>query len=235
MRRAAILMVPMILAAPVSAQTFSLPQGCEGVATVQKRECLVSHLFTCEADGPGTLRRVDLGEEGMTHASLIDAETRWIESFSPATGATDTLVEPEADPASFTGLTATGRDTWDFEIWSSDGYSVRYVGYDRLTGETMVLDGVTLEQTEFEMRALGQDGAEFYSVTGNEWIVRDWRSFVSGITETTLPDETYTTDRTPVAIFGPGDAGFLTAEPTQDCAVMMSGLPAVERVSRVAR
>ena len=33
--------------------TFSPPQGCEGTLTIQNRGCLMTHLWTCEADPEG--------------------------------------------------------------------------------------------------------------------------------------------------------------------------------------
>lgn len=211
------------LAGPAAAQdTLSLPAGCNGYVTVQKRGCIVSHLFICTADPAGYQRRIDLDEDGMVYAGTIDAETQWIESNHIAAGYVDRLGPSPADPASLSDLIATGRDTWDFTV-VSDPYAVTaFRGEDRLTGRTEVIDGVTLEETAFDVVATDTSGAELWLVTGNEYIMRDWRTFLSGTRTVTLPDETFETDGRPVDFAFPGEAGFLALSPRFDCGVMMS-------------
>ncbi len=85
-----------------------------------------------------------------------------------------------------------------------------------------MIDGVTLEETAFDVVATDTSGAELWLVTGNEYIMRDWRTFLSGTRTVTLPDETFETDGRPVDFAFPGEAGFLALSPRFDCGVMMS-------------
>lgn len=223
----AILALALLCAAPAAAQQpFALPQGCEGYVTIQKRGCQVSHLFRCESDPEGWQRRVDLDDQGLTYAGAIDAETRWVESWSPASGLTDRLIAGETDPASFTELTESGVDTFDFVIESQPGGIITlYRGQDRLTGETVEIDGVTLERTEFAVTALDPAGNELWRTTGSEYIHRDWRTFMAGTRTVTTADDQWDSDNSPVEFIFPGEAGFLSSTARHDCGVMMSAVP----------
>ncbi len=217
--------IGLALAAPAplwAAGQIALPQGCTGYVTVQKRGCTVSHLFTCTADPTGNQRRIDLDEDGMIYMGQTDAETQWIESHHIVAGTVDRLGPDPLDPASFTELVETGRDTWDFTTTSEPFAVTVYRGEDRLTGRTEVVDGVTLEETAFEVVVSDPLGGELYRVQGNEYIQRDWRTFVSGVRTITMPDEQFETDGRPVEFAFPGEPGFLANRPQYDCGMMMS-------------
>lgn len=219
-------LAPLVLIAlpmPGLAQrSFSLPPGCEAFVTVQSRGCTVSHHFTCESDPEGLQRRVDLSEEGMVYAGAIDRETQWIESFHFLSGHSERLAPNPADPASFTNLLQTNLDTFDFETLSDEVGTQRYVGQDRLTGETVTIDGVDLLQTEYQIVAYAADGTEMWRSTGNEYISPEWRMFMSGTSEVTTPDDSWEDDGSPREFIFPGEDGFLSASPKFDCGVVMS-------------
>lgn len=224
----------LLLPLPAAAQTFGLPQGCTAYVTVQKRGCSVSHLFTCQGDPPGHQRRADMGEDGLEFVGVIDAETQWIESWHVTADSTERLLPGAADPASFSELIATGHDSFDFSTLADDTYETIYRGQDRLTGESVVIDGVTLERTAFEVVALDPSGAELWRTSGNEYIHRDWRTFLSGTRTTVTPDETFDSDGTPMEFIFPGEEGFLASSPRHDCGALMSkaALPALTPVER---
>jgi hypothetical protein len=52
----------------------------------------------------GTHWRASLDQDGAFYLSFSDAEFRWLRSWSLRGGGTDTLIEPEQDPASLTEL-----------------------------------------------------------------------------------------------------------------------------------
>jgi hypothetical protein len=205
-----------------SARTFAMPQGCAAYVTMHKRGCLVSHLFRCEADPEGHQRRVDLDEAGLTYMGMIDSETQWIESYYPLSGETARLLPGATDPASFTELLETGRDGMDFETMSDIDGVTSFRGEDRLTGNTMVVDGITLEETEFEVTAFDPAGQFLWTVRGNEYIQRDWRTFLSGTRTYDNGTESWDLDNTPVEFIFPGEPGFLTSTPRHGCGAIMS-------------
>jgi hypothetical protein len=221
----AVLMTPV--GGPVLAQGgFSLPAGCEAYVTVQKADCTVTHLFRCEGDPEGHQRRVDLNESALTYMGVIDSETQWIESFHASSGDTTYLAPDAADPASLTELIETGRDGLDFQTMSGMYGLTRYVGEDRLTGETVVIDGVELLRTAFYMVVYDQFGGVVWEISGNEYIHPEWRTFLSGTRTFSTPDEEVVQDGTPVEFIFPGEPGFLGSTPRHGCGVMMSGLGA---------
>lgn len=205
---------------------FSLPAGCTAYVTVQKTDCSVSHLFRCDSDPEGHQRRVDLNESALTYMGVIDSETQWIESFHASTGDTTRLAPGAADPASFTELLATGRDGLEFQTTSEMFGLTTYRGEDRLIGETVVIDGVTLERTEFSMFVFDAAGTMIRSIIGSEFIQAEWRTFLSGTRTLTTLGEVWTEDGTPVEFIFPGEDGFLGSTPRHGCGVMMSGLEA---------
>ncbi|EAR52870.1 hypothetical protein OG2516_10421 [Oceanicola granulosus HTCC2516] len=211
-------------AAPAAAQveTFSLPEGCEAFVTVQLKSCTVQHAFTCEGDPEGYIRRVDLGEEGMEYAGMIDRETQWIESFHVSTQHSESLEAAPADPASFSELVSAGEDSFDFITESDEIGETRYVGRDALTGVVETIDGVTLHQTEYDITAYGPDGSEEWRATGNEWISKEWRMFLSGTSHIETPTEAWDVDDSPVEFMFPGEPGFLSANPKFGCGALMS-------------
>lgn len=218
----------LVLAAPALAQTgqtrtFQVPAGCTAYLTVQSSACSVSHHFTCDGDPEGWQRRVDMDEGGIAYAGAIDRETQWMESQHFLSGHVETLRPNPDDPASFSTLLATGRDTFDFWTDSPQIGPTHFVGEDRLTGETAVIDGVTLDRTEFDMVASDAQGQEVWRTSGAEYVSRDWRMFLSGAGTTTLPTgETYGDEDRPVDFILPGEPGFLAATPRHGCGEVMS-------------
>lgn len=217
---AALILSPTLAAA--QARTFSLPQGCTAYLTVQSKACQVSHHFTCEGDPEGLQRRVDLDEEGVSYIGAIDAEAQWMESFHVNAGYSERLGDNPADPASFSELTATNRDSYDFTMVSDQIGTTRFVGEDTLTGEVVTIDGVTLDRTAYQIRAIAEDGTELWRAEGNEFISREWRMFLSGVSRYSTPNGDFEDDNSPVEFIFPGDAGFLSANPKFGCGVVMS-------------
>lgn len=208
-----------------TAQTFALPAGCDAYLTIQQTSCTVSHHFTCEGDPEGIQRRVDLDEEGVIYFGAIDHETQWVESFHPLTGHSEFLLPDPDRPASLTELIETGVNEYDFRTTSPEFGTTRYIGVDRLTGETVTISGVTLDRTEYTITALDSEGAEIWSSSGREFISRDWRMFIGGQSRIVTPEDSWETDDSPVEFIFPDQPGFLSASPKHGCGLMMSALP----------
>lgn len=226
--------VMLLLALPLpafGATVFSLPAGCTAYLTVQDRSCSVEHHFTCEGDPTGTQRRVSLDEQSMTYMGQIDAETQWLESYHPLSGHTERLESNPAERASFSELIATGADDYDFKTMSAEIGVSRYVGRDTLTGNTVEIDGVTLEETTYDLTAYAADGSVMWQSKGREFINRDWRMFLSGRGTVTTPTDTFERDNTPMEFVFPDEAGFLSTKPKYGCGVMMSAAPALQEFS----
>jgi hypothetical protein len=220
----------LLMLAPVPAlaqdgRTFALPQGCTAYVTIQSRACSVSHHFTCQGDPEGWQRRVDMDESGVSYFGAIDSETQWMESNHVLAGHSERLEPAPNDRASFTELTTAGVDTYDFQTISPQIGIQRFVGQDRLTGRTVTIDGVVLDETEYAITAYDAAGNEMWRSEGNEYISRDFRMFLSGTSTITTPAESWDSDNTPVEFIFPGEAGFLSVSPKHGCGEMISALP----------
>ncbi|EYD76368.1 hypothetical protein Rumeso_02032 [Rubellimicrobium mesophilum DSM 19309] len=232
MRRLALLPL-LALAAPALAQeaapqqsqpgqTFQPPAGCTAYLTVQMSSCTVSHHFTCENDPAGWQRRVDMDEGGVTYFGAIDGQTEWVESFHVLSQHSEFLAPNPADPANFDDLLSKGEDHWDFTTNSDQIGPTRYVGYDKLTGETTTIDGVTLDRTEYAITAYAPDGSEVWRGTGSEYVSRDWRMFLSGQSSVVVGEDVEEVDDTPKEFIRPGERGFLSVNPKYGCNEVMS-------------
>lgn len=220
--RSAACALAFLLPGAAPAATYNLPAGCEAYLTVQSRSCRVSHHFTCAADPEGVQRRVDLTEDGLVYAGAIDAETQWLESFHVVAGYGERLEPDPADRASMTELMATGRDTYDFRTLSPEIGGTRYAGQDSLTGEVVLIDGVPLHRTRFQITATTAAGSFLWSSEGSEYISETFRMFLSGTGTVTTPEDTWEVDDTPVEFIFPGEPGFLSSRPDHGCGLLMS-------------
>jgi hypothetical protein len=229
--RLVFLALPLMILGPLpalaqtqSATTFALPTGCTPYLTVQMKSCSLSHHFTCDGDPQGLQRRVDLGPDGVSYFGAIDAETQWIESTHLFSGHSERLEDEPVDRASFTDLTTNGSDSYDFQTLSDEIGTTRFVGQDTLTGETVTIDGVTLEVTDYNITAYDSGGGMKWRSEGNEYISRDWRMFLSGQGMITTPDDNFESDDGPMEFIFPGETGFMSANPKFGCDAIMSSL-----------
>ena len=220
------LVLPLILlAAPTYAATFTPPMGCTAYLTVQSRGCLVSQFYTCEADAKGEQWRADYDADGPYFLSKIDHDAQWLESYDIYPGTKEVMEPNPRDPASFSDLLALGLDTFDFTLNKDNGEHTTIRGFDRLTGETATIDGVTLKQTEYEYTQTDEKGTVLRHSKGFEFISEDWRTFFSGHSDWELEDGTWApSDTPPVKFITAGKPGFASTIPLFECDGQMSSL-----------
>ncbi|MCK0095645.1 hypothetical protein MWU60_08695 [Yoonia sp. F2084L] len=208
------ILTALTLATPVVAQqSFAPPDGCEAKLTVQHKGCVMVNVWTCEADNPGDQWIALFGQVGLFSVQKVDAEFQWIESFKMS--GTERLITPAEDPASLTDLFSDQIDTWDFTLETETG-TERNVGFDMLTGETTVIDGETLLNTEFQGRTLDSDGNEIESSSGRQYVSEEHRIFLFG-EAWTADDPSQVTDMSPIDFIYPDEPGFFTDQPQYEC------------------
>lgn len=213
-------------AAPAFAGSFKPPASCEAFMTVQSRACRVSNHYRCSTDAPGDQWRADFDQEGKFFESKIDRETQWIESHEVNPATVQTLDPGAVDPASFSELLSTGTDTFDFNLSRSDGQQTQVTGFDRLTGRSVVIDEVELQETEFDFTETDRMGNVLRRSRGHEYISPDMRMFFSGTSEWDAGDGTWLPmDGSPRLFIFPGEPGFGATQPIFDCDPVLSALP----------
>lgn len=222
------LTIALLAASPIAAQQFTLPEGCEGYLTLQTKSCSVSHYFTCAEDQNGEQRRASLDEEGLTYVGRISSEAEWLESFHLRTGHTERMSSRSSDPMSMSELLANDIDTWDFVTESREIGDSQYVGFDRLTGESVEIDGVPLLRTEYALTAYDGDGNEIWKSEGAEYVSVEWRMFIGGTSSYITSDDRFDSDDTPVEFIFPGEPGYLSVNPKYGCGLQMSSFDATE-------
>ncbi|MDQ2068185.1 hypothetical protein Q9295_17590 [Xinfangfangia sp. CPCC 101601] len=206
----------LIQAPAAQARVWTAPEGCEIFLTVQAKLCRVSNHYRCSADPKGDQWRADFDQEGLFFQSRINAETEWVESFD---GVSRTQLEPNpADPARFSELVGSGLDSFEFQQSDDMGGRSLVSGYDRLTGKVAVIDGVTLDETEFDFTETDMAGNILRRGRGFEYISREWRMFFSGPGEADFGDGQWRPlDGSPVDFIFPGEKGFAATQPMFDC------------------
>lgn len=221
--------LPLILAlaaTPAPAKVFEPPAGCQVFLTVQAKQCRVSNHYRCAADAAGDQWRADFDQDGIFFMSRINSEAEWVESYDLNPTVKQTLDANPADPASFSELLSSGSDSFSFGLSDDTGERTRVNGFDRLTGKAVVIDGITLQETEFEFTETGPDGAVLRQSRGREYIHPDWRLFFAGPSEWNGGDGNFLPlDGSPVQFIFPGEPGFAATEPLFDCDAIMSSLP----------
>ena len=192
--------------------------------TVQSHGCYVANYYRCEADNQGDQWRADYDQEGPFYLSKIDYETQWIESYDMNPAVKQTLDPSPADPASFSDLLTKGYDSFVFSLTKNNGEHTNVRGFDKLTGTSVVIDGVTLPQTEFEYTETDDAGAVLRQARGKEFIHPDWRNFYSGSSEWFDGTNWLPLEGSPVQFIQPGEKGFAATQPIFDCDVVTSQL-----------
>ncbi len=218
-----LVLLPLMLASPAIAGSFTAPDGCQPVMTVQSRGCYVANYYTCEAN-PADLFRLDYDQEGPFYQSMIDAETQWIESLDLGDGTVQTLDPNPVDPASASALLASGYDGFAFSLSKDNGEHSNVRGFDRLTGQTVTIDGVELRATQYEYTETDDDGNVLRQSRGNEYLLESPRTFLSGTSEWWDGEAWLPMDGHPVDFAFPGDKGFGATQPIFDCDAVMSRL-----------
>ena len=158
----------------------------------------------------------------MFFRSRIDSETQWIESFDSNPEVRQSLDPGSEDPASFTDLTGKGRDDFAFGLTKETGEQTRVRGFDKLTGKSFVIDGVTLKQTEFEFTETDTSGNILRQSRGHEFISPEWRMFFSGPSEWNDGTGYVPMDGSPVQFILPGEPKFGSTQPIFDCDTVVS-------------
>lgn len=210
----------------VAMAQFSPPAGCTGTLTIQNRGCLMTHVWTCEADRAGLKWVALFRESGPFQIKQVDEEFQWLTTYYVNPERREDMVQPAADPASLSELFASQYDTYDFTVIpdQSDFASERFVGFDRITGETAI-DGEPLLTTEFGYEIIGPEGQSLGRRGGRQFVSERHRIFVLG--ESWSEDEPdQVRDLSPVEFVYPGEAGFFAEQPKYECSFMMSSLEA---------
>jgi hypothetical protein len=204
-----------------AAGSFTPPAGCTGFLTVQSRACRVSNYYTCTQDAAGDQWRADFDQEGLFFASRVDREGQWVESIEMSPMVRQTLDAAPEDPASFTELLG-GIDTFAFNLSRDNGERSSVRGFDRLTGKSFLIDGVTLSQTEFEYSEADGAGNFLRRARGTEYIHPEWRIFFAGPSEWDGGSGFVPMDGSPVEFIFPGEPGFFATEPLFECDAVLS-------------
>lgn len=214
MMKPAAILTALALATPAAAQqSFAAPEGCEAKLTVQHKSCVLINVWTCEADDPGDQWIALISQQGVFSVQRVDREFQWLESYK-VTG-NEQLVTPADDPASLTELFETQIDTWDFTL-EVEGGTERNVGFDRLTGETTIIDGEELLNTEYSGRTVDQDGVAIDVGSGRQFVSEKHRLFFFGEAwQDATPDQI--TDMSPVEFIYPDEPGFFSDQPKYEC------------------
>lgn len=205
-----------LTAGPVFATQFDVPLACTSVVTVQNRDCTVSHFYRCPPEETDIFE-LSFNGDGAQFRTRYDRDGRALE-YVDFEDSIAIAREPDAtDTDSLSELLDTGEDTYDFLSRVSSGGQFRTIGFDRLLGQSVDVDGRQLQMTEFAYRLVSLNGETFSSVRGQQFVDPELRLYFGGIYVDTSDGSQETTNASPADFIWPGDDQFLSSKPVFDC------------------
>lgn len=226
------------VAGAASAQThrFALPAQCEAFLTVQSRECSVALFWRCKDTPKGEFTAATFGPNGMESAMRYSASYQWLDSIYTWDQSREVFTPPATDPIDSAELLNNGVDTYKFKMQRTapgKSYVIRVSGADRLTGETTVIDGFTLDKLHTQLEIIAADGSVEYKSRGTQYYSRKLGQFFLGPETVFGADGEQTEyDGSPVDIILPGEPGFGNITPLFECDGQDAALTAPARPDR---
>ena len=207
-------------ALPAQAADSVVPQGCSAFLTVQNQGCTSMLLWRCDKEPEGHHWSAAFDAQGMLALSSYDAQYQWLDTTYLWDNSREVLLDSE-DPIDMDALFATGHDTFAFTVRRTvEGRSqpMRVIGADVLTGTTVTIDGVELEELATELRYFTESGEVDYQSKGTQFVSRDMRLFFTGTDEVVAQDGGLIEyDQRPVDFIHPGEPGFGNTTPLYGC------------------
>lgn len=211
----------LALVLPAFAGAFSPPEGCESFLTVQNRSCSVTLQWRCSPGDESDFWSATFSSEGLESIVRYSADYQWLDAVYMWDSSREEFVPPADDPISLTRLIDSGLDSFDFTMHRSQSdrsYDVRVVGADMLTGETVKIDGYSLDVVRTRVEITAEDGAVEYKSEGTQYLSRALGQFFLGTERVFGTDGSVAEfDDAPVDIIEPGEPGFGATEPLYEC------------------
>ncbi|WP_085526383.1 hypothetical protein [Maritimibacter sp. HL-12] len=210
-----------VLVLPAIAGAFTPPEGCTSFLTVQNRSCSVTLQWRCSPEENSDFWSATFSSEGLESIVRYTDDYQWLDAVYMWDSSREEFAPPAADPISLTRLLDTGRDTFDFTMHRSQpdrSYDVRVVGADTLTGETVEIDGYSLDVVRTRVEITAEDGTVEYKSEGAQYLSRPLGQFFLGTERVFGTDGSVAEfDDAPVDIIEPGEPGFGATEPLYEC------------------
>jgi len=224
-----------VLALPAGA--FTPPEGCEAFLTVQNSSCSVTLQWRCGPSQDVDFWSATFSTEGLESIVRYSADYQWLDAVYMWDSSREEFVPPAADPISLARLLESGLDTFDFTMRRSQpdrSYDVRVVGADLLTGETVEIDGYSLDVVRTRVEITAEDGTVEYKSEGTQYLSRPLGQFFLGTERVFGADGSVAEyDDAPVDIIEPGEPGFGATEPLYECNIQDAAMtPAAPPVAQ---
>lgn len=220
-RRSAALVLALALATPTLAKDFTPPEGCNTFLSVQNKGCTVSLLWRCDVAPEGDFSEASFGPDGLETLVNYSAGYQWLDTIYIWDSSREEFLPPAADPIDVDDMLATGIDTYEFSMRRSEpdgSYDIRVTGADQLTGQTLGVDGYTLDLVQTRLEIVNENGVVEYRSEGTQFFSRTLGHFFLGTEDVEFENgERATFDSTPVDIILPGEPGFGSTVPLYEC------------------
>jgi hypothetical protein len=211
-----------IAAQEAQSDIFVPPPGCVGFLTVQSRQCEMANYYRCNAINPDHRWRALFNAEGLIYIGRLASEGAWIELIDLVEDTKETITVDSPDIPSFTTLIEAGADQYVYYLVDNSGSKSRLVGTDRLTGKSIVIDGIRLDEVDFRFEEYTLDNDLIENGFGQQFIVPEWKMFFSGLEYWGEGADAEPVDNTPVQFIFPGEKGFFSTRPLFDCEMAIS-------------
>jgi hypothetical protein len=232
------------MTSPVYPEEWTVPAGCKLYLTVQSKECIVSNHYRCSGDPEGYRWQADFDPKGLKLLTQTDAEAVPVRIDDPR-ASRQWLLDAGSTTLPTVSAVLIERVTYpDYRMIGNNGETTQIRGFRQQVPESteagapladVVIDGVPLKAIMFNIDRSGVDGAVQSLHVGTEYLQSEWRLVFPGPEQRSEAGNLSAFrdgDRSPVDFIFPGEPGFGTTQPTEDCELLLTELSSAPTVTQ---
>ena len=212
-------------------------EQCEGLYSVQKRNCSVEHVYRCETER-GTLIRKDRWQPDRPRwVATSDPEGNTVSTWGAANGFQIEGILENSDPISSSRLRDTGTDQFDQVIalrnpMFKDPLPSRFVGKIVLNGAELELDGVKFLVADVAFTV--QVNALTSTTRGTAYLDAEQLVAITGAYAREQLGQVSESGGALAQVIHPGEPGYLVDQGRFDCGALSDAGPHLFETERAS-
>jgi hypothetical protein len=202
------------LTLPAVAFGQTAPATCTTLVTIQSQECFVRRVVTCDDTPDGWMSVGGYGPDGASGLSIFNADGV-PQRIGTGPGTPQTRLGEQTDPFDLQLVMRSGLDSFAYQLVHDDGSETLISGKTRTTGETVTVDGRSLQVLQSRQLIAPANGTA-KSVDVTYFYDADLRLLITDIIRDADTGDIIQ-HRSPVDFIWPGETGFEDYTPLYGC------------------